>query len=710
MSPLYWLDVAALGTSLLISSSLALMVLGFGPGRALNRRFALFAALQAVWAGFSLLLRLSLWLERGNPQLFGELATLSLSLMGIALLLFAVRYVRYRARWADLAAALGLVAIAGLSIPLFQHRLIFDPRLDANGSTTMNLSTFGLLAAALPTLYFVWSLILFWRGRRRTRESYLAYGMLVLVFGFLVGGVLEIPFPVLSVTNTIGVAVLGYGVVSRQLFNPLRESEERFRTIFDGLNDAVFIHDVNTGAIVDVNAKMCEMYGYTHEQALQVDTETLSSGEAPYTQREAMAWMRKALEEGPQIFDWQARDKGGRLFWVEVNIRQTTIGGRDRLLVTVRDTTDRKRAEKALRESEEKFRTLAEQSPNMIFINRGGRVVYANRCAEELVGYGREEYYAAGFDFLSLIAAEHRDLVKSAFARHGRGQEVPPYEYALVTKDGRRIEAIIATRLINYEGGRAILGVVTDITERKGAEEALRSRTAELEERNKELDAFAHTVAHDLQNPLGMVIGFAETLEQSYARLPEKELQRYLRAVTRSGRRMSNIIDELLLLARMRKMELEAMPLDMASVVAGAEQRLADMIERYQAEIVSPDTWPVALGYSPWVEEIWVNYLSNALKYGGRPPRIELGADWVTDGPAGDSMLRFWVRDNGPGLTPEEQAQLFVPFTQLAKIQVKGHGLGLSIVQRIAEKLGGRVGVESEVGKGSIFWFSLPAQ
>ena len=118
-----------------------------------------------------------------------------------------------------------------------------------------------------------------------------------------------------------------------------------------------------------------------------------------------------------------------------------------------------------------------------------------------------------------------------------------------------------------------------------------------------------------------------------------------------------------------------------------------------------PDHWPIALGYSPWIEEVWVNYISNAIKYGGRPPRVELGATVQADG-----MVRFWVRDDGSGLTPAEQAQLFVPFTRLNKTPAKGNGLGLSIVRRIVEKLGGQVGVESEglPGRGCVFSFTLP--
>jgi len=112
----------------------------------------------------------------------------------------------------------------------------------------------------------------------------------------------------------------------------------------------------------------------------------------------------------------------------------------------------------------------------------------------------------------------------------------------------------------------------------------------------------------------------------------------------------------------------------------------------------------VAVGYEQWVEEVWVNYVSNAIKYGGQPPRVELGAETQPHG-----LVRFWVRDNGPGISPEEQARLFTPFTRLDQACVKGHGLGLSIARRIVERLGGQVAVESAVGPGSVFSFTLPA-
>jgi signal transduction histidine kinase/DNA-binding response OmpR family regulator len=234
--------------------------------------------------------------------------------------------------------------------------------------------------------------------------------------------------------------------------------------------------------------------------------------------------------------------------------------------------------------------------------------------------------------------------------------------------------------------------------------QTLRQRTLQLQARNEELDAFAHTAAHDLKSPLARIVGFAEVLEEKYAELPKDSLQGYLALMAQGGRKMSRIVDELLLLAQVPKMDVQATPLDMASIVSEVTQRLTGMIEERQAELILPTTWPVAMGYGPWVEEIWVNYLSNGIKYGGRPPRVELGAATQSDGTA-----LFWVRDNGNGLTPEAQARLFTPFTRLDQVRAEGHGLGLSIVRRITEKLGGHVSVESKVGQGSVFAFTLPA-
>ncbi len=230
----------------------------------------------------------------------------------------------------------------------------------------------------------------------------------------------------------------------------------------------------------------------------------------------------------------------------------------------------------------------------------------------------------------------------------------------------------------------------------KQSEEALRGE-------NDELDAFAHTVAHDLKTPLSLVMGFADLLQADEAGLSREERQRYLRTIVQNSRRMSNIINELLLLARVRRHTVEMVPLDMSTIVSEALHRLHYAIEDSRAEIATPQAWPIALGHAAWVEEIWVNYISNAIKYGGQPPQIELGS---TIQPSG--MVRFWIRDNGKGISPQDQARLFTPFTKLAQVDTKGQGLGLSIVRRIAAKLGGQVGVESTEGIGSTFFFEIP--
>jgi signal transduction histidine kinase len=254
--------------------------------------------------------------------------------------------------------------------------------------------------------------------------------------------------------------------------------------------------------------------------------------------------------------------------------------------------------------------------------------------------------------------------------------------------------------------------------------EELRQRTAELQARNEDLDAFAHATAHDLQNPLGRIVGFAEVLEQTFETLSPADLRHYLELIARNGRKMGKIIDGLLLLSIVRHEDIQKTPLDMTIIVVEALESLHEDIARTRATLVVPPNWPRAMGYAPWIEEVWINYLNNALKYGGRSneglaPHIELGFTLPESSPSPPeanapsqrsvSVICFWVQDNGVGLTMEEQSRLFKPFERLNRAHTKGHGLGLSIVLRIVKKLGGEVGVESQPGQGSRFWFTLPA-
>ncbi len=219
---------------------------------------------------------------------------------------------------------------------------------------------------------------------------------------------------------------------------------------------------------------------------------------------------------------------------------------------------------------------------------------------------------------------------------------------------------------------------------------------------NAELAAYDYSVSHDLKNPVGLILTTANWLVEESPALSETELRLCLHNIAKSAYRANLIVDSLLLLAQPGRITLK--PLDMAEIVAHAQEGQALIIKDSHAEIITPTSWPVALGQAELVERIWDNYLSNAIKYGGKPPRVEFGATIQPHG-----QIRFWIRDNGYGLTPESQDRLFTAFERLPSGSVKGHGLGLSIARRIAEKLGGQVGVESQLGQGSTFWFTLPA-
>jgi two-component system sensor histidine kinase/response regulator len=241
--------------------------------------------------------------------------------------------------------------------------------------------------------------------------------------------------------------------------------------------------------------------------------------------------------------------------------------------------------------------------------------------------------------------------------------------------------------------------------ERREAESALRQRTDDLLAAQKRLDAFTSALAGDVREPLGRVVSFAQMLEKDRSELSDEELEHYLHTIVQRGCEIVNTVDKLLVVRTGLPTEIveEIGPVDMARIVAGVLERMAYMVKEYQAEIVVPERWPVALGHGPWVEEVWANLISNAIKYGGQPPRVELGAGSSEDA---DGMVKFWVRDNGQGLALEEQVRLF---TRPDSDPATEFGLGLTLVQRIMEKLGGEVGVQSDVGKGSLFYFTLPA-
>lgn len=251
------------------------------------------------------------------------------------------------------------------------------------------------------------------------------------------------------------------------------------------------------------------------------------------------------------------------------------------------------------------------------------------------------------------------------------------------------------------------LGAADFITKPFTEDEVIHSVATRLSQKElvDELDSFAHTVAHDLKGPLCTLNGRLELAGMMLGKVDEATMRNHLAEALRSAVRLSNIIDELLVLAGVRKQAILPQPLDMNAVVTEAIDRMQILLQQHSAQIQKPVVWPPALGHAPWVVEVWANYISNAAKYGGRRPQITLGGESRDKG----RTTRFWVQDHGVGLNQAALEKMFVPFAQIPTGRTSGHGLGLSIVRRIVEKLGGAVGVESTPGTGCRFWFELPA-
>jgi PAS domain S-box-containing protein len=361
-------------------------------------------------------------------------------------------------------------------------------------------------------------------------------------------------------------------------------------------------------------------------------------------------------------------------------------------------------AQEALRESRERYRLLAEHSTDMISrLTAEGVYLYVSPACKTMLDYDIEEL--VGQSIYDFVHPQDVAALKEAERLPLERPEVMVQIYRTRRKDNSYVWVETTTKLIRYPKTGKILEIVAvtrDVSERKEAQEALEQANAALQISNKDLRIFSRTVAHDLKNPVAVILGYCDLWELKGV-IPE-ELQKDVQSMRHTADKMRDIIESLLLLAGIRQTEIIPEPLDMAGIVTAAQERLAQMVAEYEAEIECPNEWPVALGYAPWIEAVWVNYLSNALKYGGQPPHVQLGA---TAQP-GD-MVQFWIQDNGPGLTAEEQAKLFVPFTRVDQRQVEGHGLGLSIVQHIAEKLGGQAGVEGEARADCKFYFVLPA-
>jgi len=263
---------------------------------------------------------------------------------------------------------------------------------------------------------------------------------------------------------------------------------------------------------------------------------------------------------------------------------------------------------------------------------------------------------------------------------------------------GRRILVLNATKIFRpgYSADRILLAIEDD-TDRQTAE-------AELRALNAELESFAYSVAHDLRAPLRAMQGFGEILTEDYGERLDDKGRDYLSRISTAAARMNEMIGDLLDYSRLAREQIDIAPVALGEVVAAAQQQLAEDLTARQAEITVAAALPTVLGHQATLVQVVANLLTNAAKFvapGGRP-RIEVGAE------ERQGMVRFWIKDNGIGIAPEFHQRIFRVFERLhGQESYPGTGVGLAIVAKAAERMGGRAGVESALGAGSCFWIEM---
>ncbi len=336
------------------------------------------------------------------------------------------------------------------------------------------------------------------------------------------------------------------------------------------------------------------------------------------------------------------------------------------------------------------FESIAE---GVVIINDKNKIVYINSMVEELFGFKKNEVINKE---LNIILPEkyhqsHLDHVNEYF----KNPRIRPMGIGLNLsgrkKNNTEIPLDISLSYFQTKEGVYSIAFITDNTARKKAE-------ADLEKRNMELDAYAHTIAHDLNSTLNGIIGFSELLLYSGNDYSEQEKNNFLEEIVKISQKMSSTVHELLVFATMKKEDLELKEVNMNQIVKESLNRLNYIINKNDAQIILPENFDNCLGYGPWIEEVWYNFINNAIKYGGRPPVVELICEKTNN-----EFIKYSIKDNGKGLKEELLKDIFKPQNKAEK----GFGLGLSIVKRIIKKLDGYVDVESEIGKGCEFSFYL---
>jgi len=495
----------------------------------------------------------------------------------------------------------------------------------------------------------------------------------------------------------------------------LKESEEKFRLLSD--QSLLAIGLLQKGLFKYVNQAFCDISGYTSDEIMTWQPyEFLKVVVHPDDKDLVMAPVDKEQTYAVDVarrFEFRGLTKNGKTIWLDLYLKAVLYQGRYADLLSFVDITERKRAEEELQQSEEKFRILMESSPIAILLYQNNKWVYANHATTEITGYTEQEL--RGMNFWDIVHPDDKQLVQERGQKRQRGEAVPNrYIFRIISKDGniKWVDLSGATVAI----GESTAGIISvlDITERKQAEEELRTyhehledmvkeRTVKLEASIKELEAFSYSVSHDLRAPLRSIYGFSQVLLEEYDSKLDSQGKNYLARVMRATQRMTAIIEDLLKLSKITRAEINIAEINLSEIA----QSVIDELRKSEPE--RNINIKVAGGLQDKADARLMrialeNLLGNAWKFTSKQPDalIEFGSIKK------DNATVYFIRDNGAGFNMSYVDKLFIPFQRLhTDDEYPGTGIGLATVRRIIFRHGGKVWAEAQAGKGATFYFTL---
>ncbi len=512
---------------------------------------------------------------------------------------------------------------------------------------------------------------------------------------------ISVKFP-LHDANGVAYAVCGIAtdITERKRSDEaLRVSEANYRAIFDAAEDSIFVHDIETGAIVDVNPKACATFGYTREEFRQVDVGALGTGERPYTQQDAMELIARAAAGERLRIEWHGKSKDGSLRWHEVFVKRATIGGQDRILALARNITRRKAAQAALRASEEQYHAIFNASIDGLALwNAAGEIVATNPALWRMYGYGDSETSTlppgtrAGLSY-------RPEFLRAVAAGKSLHSEVTERR-----RDGSVLELEVHGIPMQYQGKPHVLTIAHDITENKrSAEELVRQRESSYQrEKLAALGSLLAGVAHELNNPLSVVVARAVLLEEQGGPATQSAALKIRTAAERCAR----IVRTFLAMARQEPPQRG--PVAINDVVSAALEMTAYTVRTSSIE-VAPDLAkgiPPILADPDQLHQVLLNLIVNAqqvLQDRPGPRRIRVASRYDPDG----CVIRIAVADNGPGIPEHLRARVFEPYFT-TKATGMGTGMGLAVSHGIVEAHGGTLTLDCPEMGGSVFTITLP--